>query len=234
MIKPEGLLSCRRGAGRSDAILDVVVRLLAEVGYDRLTMDAVAAAAHAGKATLYRRWAGKAEMVADAIDHLDGAMAREAPDTGSLRGDMLALACDFDGYLDDRHMAVMSGMASVLPREPDLAQAFQERFVAPRKARVRAAFERARRRGEVAEGVDVELVAAVLPAMLVHRVLIGLGPADKDSIAAIVDGVVLPACAGPVSSPTRSAGVSVAARPSRGRAGQPADRAGTTLTPSRR
>ncbi|MGN6330103.1 MAG: TetR/AcrR family transcriptional regulator C-terminal ligand-binding domain-containing protein [Motilibacteraceae bacterium] len=225
--------SCRRGARRSDAILDVVLRLLAEVGYDRLTMDAVAAAAHAGKATLYRRWAGKADMVADAIDHLDGSMARELPDSGSLREDLLAVACDFEGYLDDQRLAVLSGMASAMPRDPELARAFQERFVAPRKERVAAVFARALARGEVAADVDVELVATVLPAMLVHRVLLGQGGADENFIGAVVDGVVLPACAGP-RSPESPAGASDAARPSRAPAADTADRAGTTLTPTRR
>jgi hypothetical protein len=85
----------------------------------------------------------------------------------------------------------------------------------------------------VATDVDVELVATVLPAMLVHRVLLGQGGADEDFIAAVVDGVVLPACAGP-RSPASPAGASVAARPSRGPAADTADRAGTTLTPTRR
>src|SRR5580700_3381924 len=84
----------RRDASRDDALRQATIELLAELGYDRLTIDAVAARARAGKATVYRRWANKAELVADALAQRHAAMA--VPDTGSVRGDFLAL-------IDDKH-----------------------------------------------------------------------------------------------------------------------------------
>src|SRR5689334_11946810 len=90
--------SARRARGRSrddsrdPQILQATAQLLAEVGYDRLTMDAVAARAHAGKATLYRRWSSKGELVVDALGcAAHGETPEAAPDTGSLRGDLEAL-----------------------------------------------------------------------------------------------------------------------------------------------
>nr|MDT0665880.1 helix-turn-helix domain-containing protein [Micromonospora sp. DSM 115978] len=79
----------RRGRPLEDDIRATVVDLLAEHGFAALTMDLVAARARAGKATLYRRWSGKLDLVADAVAQLGAAPATD-PDTGSLRGDVLA------------------------------------------------------------------------------------------------------------------------------------------------
>ena len=75
---------------RCAALRDAALELLAEIGYDRLTIDSVAARAHASKATIYRRWPGKAELVVDALTLLKGAPL--VPDTGTLRGDLEAIA----------------------------------------------------------------------------------------------------------------------------------------------
>src|SRR6202451_3503036 len=76
-------------ATRDVALRDAALALLAEIGYDRLTIDSVAARAHASKATIYRRWPGKAELVVDALTSLKGAPL--VPDTGTLRGDLEAI-----------------------------------------------------------------------------------------------------------------------------------------------
>src|SRR6187402_2169238 len=78
-----------RGAAREHAILDAVIELIAEIGYERITVDAIAARAHASKATMYRRWPGKAELVADALRRQAQGDAPAVPDTGSLRSDLL-------------------------------------------------------------------------------------------------------------------------------------------------
>lgn len=80
-----------RGTAREQAILDAVAELITEVGYERITVDAIAARARASKATMYRRWPGKAEIVTDALRRgRAGAEALPVPDTGQLRGDLLA------------------------------------------------------------------------------------------------------------------------------------------------
>src|SRR5262245_28105169 len=86
---------------REQAIFQATLELLASLGYDRLTMDAVAGQAKASKATLYRRWASKADLVVDSIVWLKDCMPDVVPDTGSLRGDILAVACG-DGGLTDK------------------------------------------------------------------------------------------------------------------------------------
>src|SRR4051794_14484631 len=85
---------------REAEILDAALRLLREVGYDRLSMDAVATAAHASKASLYRRWGNKAQVVADAMNRADAGFGAPRPDTGTLRGDLLAAACGAGGLID--------------------------------------------------------------------------------------------------------------------------------------
>jgi AcrR family transcriptional regulator len=79
-----------RGAAREDAILLATLDLLVESGYDQLTMDAVAGRARCSKATIYRRWPGKAELVVTAVRRHAGDPAPAVPDTGTLRGGLLA------------------------------------------------------------------------------------------------------------------------------------------------
>src|SRR5438309_3632378 len=80
----------RRGPDRREAICDAVFELLGEVGYDRMTMDAVATRARASKATIYRTWPDKPGLVAEALINRFGPTP-QAPNTGSLRGDLMAL-----------------------------------------------------------------------------------------------------------------------------------------------
>ena len=81
--------SPRRGAAREHAILDAALELIGEVGYERITVDSIAARAHASKTTMYRRWPGKAALVADALRRHAQGDAPAIPDSGSLRTDLL-------------------------------------------------------------------------------------------------------------------------------------------------
>ena len=103
-------------------------------GYDRLSMEGVAAAAGVGKATVYRRWGNKAELVIDAMATLKPAI--DTIDTGSLDGDielMIAASCSPHSQ---RLLQVMVSICSALPREPELLEAFKTRFTEPRIARI--------------------------------------------------------------------------------------------------
>ncbi len=119
--------------GREEEILEATVAVLAELGYDRLTMDAVATLAKASKATLYRRWSTKADLVVDAISRAKGCPIPEDVDTGSLRGDLIAMSCGDGGFTDELPMSVIAGLVTALHRDADLQKAFQERFLAPRQ-----------------------------------------------------------------------------------------------------
>ncbi len=93
---PEGIPagSPLRGAAREQAILDAVIELIGEVGYEKVTVDAIAARARASKTTMYRRWAGKSDLVADALRRRAQGGDPSVPDTGTLRGDLLLTVCE--------------------------------------------------------------------------------------------------------------------------------------------
>lgn len=179
---------------REEQILSTTLRLLAEVGYDRLTMDAVATAVKASKATLYRRWTSKGDLVVDAVSRAKACPAPPVVDTGTLRGDLLGLSCSIGGLTDQVPMSVLASLVTALPREPDLADAFQRLFLNPRIDVAVEVFERAQKRGEISTDVDPHLLASILPSMIIHRQFVLLADADQDYVESVVDEVVLPAC----------------------------------------
>jgi AcrR family transcriptional regulator len=165
---------------------------VAEIGYDRLTIDAVAARARAGKATVYRRWASKAELIVDAFV-CDAFEVLNAPDTGTLRSDLLALS---------EHMwmrsgpvpraTVMTGIMSAVLANPELREAFQAASRPPDSV-VSAVIRRAVERGEIPEPEDLDVVGTVMPSMcLFHLVKTGVAP-DAEFFETVVDRIILPA-----------------------------------------
>ena len=182
--------------GREEEILDATVAVVAELGYDRLTMDAVATAAKASKATLYRRWSTKAELVVDAISRAKGCPMPEDVDTGSLRGDLISMSCGEGGFTDELPMSVIAGLITALHRDADLQTAFHDRFLAPRQQVTQKVYERAVQRGEIAPDVDIELLSVTLPAVVIHQAyVLGVEPTD-DLILRVIDNVILPAARG--------------------------------------
>jgi len=170
--------------------------VVAELGYDRLTMDAVATAAKASKATLYRRWSTKAELVVDAISRAKGCPMPEEVDTGSLRGDLISMSCGDGGFTDELPMSVVAGLLTALHRDADLQKAFRERFIGPRLEVTNKVYERAVERGEIAPDVDVDLLSVTLPAVIIHHAyILGVEPTD-DLILRVIDNVILPAARG--------------------------------------
>lgn len=190
--KPAGTRPRVEGERESE-ILDAALALLAQVGYDRMTMDAVAAEAKAGKATLYRRWSTKASLVVDALLRSKQALQAPAVDTGSLRGDLIAMSCGQGGLADQQSAGVMAGVITALHHDPDFALEFRTRVVRPRLETTRAVFERARERGEVAADLDLDLLAPALAGIVLHRSFVLGLDADEQTVAQVVDQIILPA-----------------------------------------
>jgi AcrR family transcriptional regulator len=177
-------------ASRDDALRRSALDLLAEIGYDRLTIDKIAAHAGAGKATIYRRWSGKAELVVDAL------MCQKAipspPDTGTLRGDFADLidqADQHDGRLDAE---VMIGLVSALPHDAELRDVFREAFIETHARTLITIITRAVERGEIAPPDNLEMVVDVLPALVLQRLLTTGNPPNREFFDQVVDDVVLP------------------------------------------
>lgn len=190
--RTEGPSSRPRVVGaREQEILAATLGVLEEVGYDRLTMDAVAAAARASKATLYRRWAGKADLVVDALRALRGPVV--VPDTGTLRGDLLAMWCGPQGLDDKRATGTFAAVMTAMATDAEFAEVFRREVVADKLAASHAVFARAQERGEVRADADLELLEPALAAIVLHRAHVLGEPPTPDLVTRVVDQVVLPA-----------------------------------------
>jgi AcrR family transcriptional regulator len=178
---------------REAEILEAALDVLSDVGYDRLTMDAVALRAKASKATLYRRWNGKVSLVIDALHHGHQHEPREPVDTGSLREDLLNAFCGAGGLTDKPEVDTFGAILTAIARDADFADAFRREVLAPKVAATSEIFERAKARGEINDEVDIELLAPALAGIVLHRFfMLGEAP-TKDLIANVIDQIILPA-----------------------------------------
>jgi AcrR family transcriptional regulator len=163
---------------RETELLEVTLRLLQEHGYDRLTVDAVAAAAHASKATVYRRWPSKAELVLAAFIE------------STLRGDLLRL-----GEVICRQAHQQAGaMRAVLvegSRHPALKDALQQ-FLGQRKALIHDVLHQAADRGEIDDAVISDELWDLLPGYLIFRSIMPNRPPTEHTVQALVDDVIIP------------------------------------------
>jgi len=188
-------LGRKRDHTRDPEIMDAAIEVLAEAGYDGMTIDMVATRAKAGKATLYRRWASKSELVLDAVACMKGGPIDHdsLPDTGTLRGDLIAMIKAPTLKDAEQKLKVMAGLVSMLSRNPELADAATAAIVEPRASANRFIMRRAQERGEVSPGADIDTIAMVSPSMAAYRVLILRKPVDREFLVSLIDGVILPA-----------------------------------------
>lgn len=185
----------KRDHSRDAAILDATLEVLAEVGAAGLTMDTVAARAGAGKATIYRRWISKTDLVIDAIAHMKRNQVdlERLPDTGTLRGDLLNLFKPQSIEEGERKLKIMTGLASLLLQDPALADAANSAVVQPWAEAHFALMRRAVERGEISASADIDTLSQVIPSMAAYRTLVQRKPMDFAFLVSMVDGVVLPA-----------------------------------------
>jgi AcrR family transcriptional regulator len=188
-------LGRKRDHTRDPEILDAALEVLAETGYDGMTIDMVAARAKAGKATLYRRWPSKGELVLDAVACMKTSDIDYAhlPDTGTLRGDLIAMIKPHTIEDGEKKLQVMAGLMSMLSRAPELAEAANAAIVEPRRAVNRILMQRAVDRGEISPDCDIETLSLITPSMAAYRVLIMKKPVDRQFLVSLIDGVLLPA-----------------------------------------
>jgi AcrR family transcriptional regulator len=185
-----------RDLTRELALLHATAEVLGEVGYDRLTIEAVAARARSSKATIYRRWPDKAALVVETLRHIEDQVTRW-PDTGSLRGDLLAVVGDVGEAMQGSFGRIVSGMVPAIPHDAELAAAVRAIVVTRFREGTRVLLRRAQERGEVTADVDIRLVFEVPMALLLFRFLIGDGPVDQGYVTFVVDGVVAPLLTAP-------------------------------------
>ena len=192
---PKAKLGRKRDHTRDPEILDAALEVLAETGYDGMTIDMVATRAKAGKATLYRRWPSKNELVLDAVACMKQGDLEPTrlPDTGTLRGDLVAMIKPRSIDEAEKKMQIMAGLMSMLSATPELAEAANAALVKPRAEANRFLIQRAIDRGEISPTCDVDTLCLVTPSMAAFRTLIERKPVDRDFLISLIDGVLLPA-----------------------------------------
>lgn len=181
----------RRGAVLSRAIFDAVLAEIAESGYSALTMDRVAERARASKASLYRRWPGRAALVLDAAyESMPGPGA--VPNTGSLRLDTLTVMRQGARLMDGTVGQAMRGVLGEALQNPDVAAEVREFGRGNAIRMMREVLANAVSRGECDPDRVTDLRIEAGPALLRQRFIFGSGPIDDDFLVAVVDQVVLP------------------------------------------
>ncbi|CAN5636223.1 TetR/AcrR family transcriptional regulator [soil metagenome] len=154
------------------AILRAAIELLADRGYQDLSIAAVAVRAEVGKPAIYRRYASKAQLVIAAIEQLASAPEPELPtDTRAALAVLLAAAARVIGTPGG--LAIMGSLLAQGAHDPELIEVFRDRIVRPRHAVVEALMRRAIGRGEVREDVDLEAVDAMLFGSILARATLG-------------------------------------------------------------
>ena len=185
--------SSRPDAGWSDReaeLLATTLRQLQEHGYDRLTVEAVAIEARSSKATMYRRWPTKAQLVLAAF--IEGTRITEVPPrTGSLRGDLISIGVSICQQSCE-HASTMRAVLNELTHNSALSEAFQNEFVRQRERVFDEVIAAAIDRGEIdAEAINPDL-NDLLAGYLVFRGMIARTPPTEETVHALVDEVLLP------------------------------------------
>ena len=172
------------------AILEATVDLVHEIGYDRLTIEGIAARAGVGKSTIYRWWNSKGELVIEALAEI--LTATPVPDSGDTRRDLHAIVEQAIAlYSDDTGArTIIAGLISDMNHNPDLATTLREQFIEPRRADNQEAVTRAIERGDLPTDTDIELLIDLLVAPIAYRALITDTPITPDVVIQLVDTVL--------------------------------------------
>jgi len=187
----------RRGAALEDAILEAAYAELSEAGYGNFSVEGVATRARTGKASIYRRWPTKQVLVLDALSARlptpeDCGIDAVIPDHVTTVDALRRVARTINRVINSAAGNAMRAIKCEAVTDPELARAIDERFQAPRRAAMVALLERGVQRGEVRPGAVTPLIADVLPAVLMHRVLLQREPVTERVITAIIDQVIVP------------------------------------------
>ena len=181
-----------RPGGRSGraqaAILAATLELLAEEGFAGLTVDATAARAGVGKATIYRHWRSKAELVIEAV----GTLVEPAPvpDTGDLREDLLVVVRGLTERLTRSALArIVPTLVDAADRDPELAE-LQRAFTAERRRALEGVLRRAAEHGDLSPGVDVEVAVDLLAGPVFYRRLVSRAPLTERFAERVIDAVL--------------------------------------------
>jgi AcrR family transcriptional regulator len=191
-----GLARTRSAARATDpardrAIAQAVLQILAEAGFRRLTMDEVALTAGVSKATIYRRWSSKIELLASFLE-VASEDALGSRDTGSLRGDLLVFLQSTAEVLQGPTGRATRAVIGELPEEPRLADAYRAGPLAEWDRTLQVILDRAVRRGEIRAAAARSLAVQAGPAIMFQAWFLREQALEATLIVALVDDIMLP------------------------------------------
>jgi AcrR family transcriptional regulator len=156
-----------------------------------MSIEGIAHRAKSSKATIYRRWPGKAELVADAVRRQYGPPPMEVSDTGTLRGDLLALTQLMCEGISGADGGLLCGLAVAVRTEPELGRMLAAHKLDTKQQIASLVISRAQERGELPPGAGTSALTDVAPAMAMYRQMSG-EPLDREFAEHLVDNVVIP------------------------------------------
>jgi AcrR family transcriptional regulator len=178
---------------REAELYEAVLDLLREVGYDSLTMDAISARSRSSKATLYRQWGGKPQLVAEALRY-HTPITFETIDTGSLRGDLYELIERTDETEIEKDAALRLGVSRAIYDQPELCQTLREVMINPAIEGLSTILRRGVARGEVAEDCPaLDLIPQMLVSIAIARPMLTDAPMTRAELKRHVEAMFFPA-----------------------------------------
>ena len=197
--EPRSRAGRKRDPSRDGVILDATLAVVAEHGYDGMTINMVAARADSARATVYRRWATKADLVLDAVARMsrDDVNLDQLPDTGSLRGDITAMILPLSDEEQQVRIQAIAALLSLSKTDARLTDAATGAGIGPWIEVNRTLMQRAVDRGEFPPPSDIDTLAELIPMMCISRA-VQQQPITREFSLALVDAVIIPALrAGP-------------------------------------
>lgn len=178
-----------RDPAADDAILSATLAILSDDGYVGLTVDHIAQRAGVGKATIYRRWDSKEEVLLAAVGQLSAEVP--VPDTGDLRSDLTAIARGLAAVFSAPGIRrLVATLVAEMTIAAELADALRSGFLAERRAVARDVLERERRRGGLRDDLDIEQAIDLLAAPFYYRLLVTGDPIGDSFTSGVVEAVM--------------------------------------------
>ena len=180
-----------RDSKREAAISEAAISLVQEVGYERTTIEAIALKAGVSKATIYRRWKNKQEVIANAVS-CHAFSQTPSIDTGNLRDDLVELLLAKVKVLKGPDGAVIASIMSAANTDSELAKAIPHSVRNGESQVHEVILERAIKRGEISPNANLELLAEITPAIMTYRIFMSQQPVNRKFIESLVDDVLIP------------------------------------------
>ena len=190
--KIAALIGRPRDHNREDAIESAAIELMREVGYERCTIEAIACRAKASKATIYRRWKNKQELILSAVNRYSFCSSPDIS-TGNLRDDLVALITEKATNLKGPDGDLISALLTAAKSDSELGRLIPNAMNKNADETIQIMKQNAIKRGEISEAANIALLHDVIPGVIVYRIFMSKQVVDKKFIEQLVDDLLIPA-----------------------------------------